>query len=207
MRFIQLNHMRRGGGHAIIRWVVENTETVELRNNVRQFPPTTVKEHFFYRAGHEVMSVREPERILWSFEDHVLPGANVTLVRSAYNMFASRMALRAKRDIRIIPVDEAVLDRWCDMAEVKHGLQILYDNFLSDPSYRKVIAAKMGLRGWGLPRENTRKPGQGSSFEDDAFNERYLDVDLPDYVLRHTRTQEINHRLFGWYINSEGKQC
>lgn len=192
--------LKRSGNHAVIEWILRNQPRLRHVNNAFAI------EHDFRKPGFwklprnyyrfKLRTSREFDlftrifgRVLISFEDYPVGTqffrapprhTTVVLIRSARNVFASRVrqALRSDspsfpREMNLIMIRSMkVWEDQADYFESNHGksnfVGIHFDLWLTDELYRKRTAQRLGFEEHSPPTPDRPDFGGGSSFSGTA---------------------------------------
>lgn len=143
------------------------------------------------------------------------------VIRSFYNMAASRIQRYAERDNPGIALTPAVVDTWRDHAHCifEEGdivNFILYDKWIQDAEYRRSWEKEFGFPETDANLDLVSYFGRGSSFEHrdttgaelrEKVLERWKQISWEgyEYALQDEGIRELNQEIFGWALDEYGK--
>lgn len=176
-----------------------------------------------------VISYEDPTVSAWTPDvppryGRVAKHRRILVLRSFYNVMASRLQYQDGRveGVRFHAAgykDDRV-GMWIENAEFAlkpHGdtLVILYDLWVTSPTYRRLIEKSLGLREDDSRLEIVPPEGGGSSFDKRSLRTKAQKMDVnarwraveqwPSAVLESEKARELNRALFGWSLDSSGK--
>ena len=196
---------RRSGNQAIIEWIARHyNTTVHHKDLTKNWKGAKI--HKKERVIEYTNLDREGHIVIHSFEDQTVVDINpdILILRSAYNVASSRIAVPANKVRKL----STFLKVWTDHArsvldEPLHHV-IIYDNWLNRTTRRSI---DLGLP---LPhlqiQDNHPKKCEHSTFEDDSnYLERYRQKRPPQEVLDNEEIRSLNYRIFGWTLLSTGE--
>ena len=192
--------MKRSGNHAVIDWIADNVGSVRHFNNVFPIAKILEKPGLFEfpipfrkfvksrQEWHEFFA-RKPKVSLLSIEDHRFSRdffedagrtSNILLLRSAENVFSSRIRKGFEVDMPAYPremnlVMRRAMDIWANHVESlianfdrSDFVAIFFDLWITNVAYREWVAAQLGFNSVIPPRMSRAKAGGGSSFDGHA---------------------------------------
>jgi hypothetical protein len=168
-----ISHLQRGGGHAIIDFVVQNHKNIYFYNLCT---PT-----FLRRRGTE-KGIRKgkEENVIISFENQppseiespkIIEDFNfervmkAIVLRDPFNWWASSNAANFSAS-----KDPNLWKRFANnYRNPKDWLPVSFNDWFVSDQYRKDTAKRLHLKDWGLPiKQRLCEAGQGSSFQKKA---------------------------------------
>lgn len=214
--------MCRSGNHCIIFWMIDNMGGIRDRregtvywnsdnhlyyyNNCSRFQYNYITNYNTLIKSYEDMYNKKP------LEDNT---TKIIILRDFLNMASSRYRKYNPNfglDWTYFESIDQIIHHWKLLAnEIINNdniVGILYNKWLSDKKYRDNISEKLNILNHIDNTDIIPVIGEGSSFkgvqlEDDKnkYNERYLLVKLPEYVidkiLEDDELLELNKILFG----------
>ena len=197
---ILFHGMKRSGNHAVLDWMTDNVRGIRHFNNVFplrveleqpgffEFPVALgdfLREQkrwsdvFAKAPAHTICSIED-----WNFGHEYFSGAertlNILLLRSAENLFASRIHKAFKMRMAAYPrefdhVMRRAMNVWVDHVEASlensgqsDFVVIVFDEWVTNPAYRQAVAKRLGFKAVAQPRASRAKAGGGSSFDGHA---------------------------------------
>jgi hypothetical protein len=172
-------------------------------------PPLTSLRDRIYGMGR--VTPKSTEIASYEDVDHEFARDPIVIVRSFYNVMASRIRGR-QRQWAEMDLDVA-MELWPEHA--RHHT-ILFDLWYQDDDYCRMVEIGRDWPSVAPNRQTTARIGWGSSFGDERFKhdrnvlERWRDPAVTSdpawlQVLGHQEARDLNFRLFGWALSPEGE--
>lgn len=227
LQTIIFHGLKRSGNHAVINWM-RSVEDFPFHNNVAPFDIYKGKGgnllpwQFIQREQRR--GYRSPSRRLISTEDMEITqpafrgipadALNVILVRSAENVFASRIRKASATRLTAYSTEPASLKRALDLwlqharemlgitSHLRNRIGIYFDRWVIDRDYRSRIANQLGLPCDDAALTEQAKEGGGSSFQTDSSGVlsrssllTSTEKDILDRLLQNGEVQELSRLL------------
>jgi hypothetical protein len=190
-----IHHMKRSGGHAIINWLMTGSPQPAFVNNAIPIQPILERRapvpdrsasfaNWARRQPDLPRSLDSTTEIFVSLEDHELHVSpfhlsgiqRVVIVRHPRNLFASRIRKASRSRFSAYRLDDPFFVERAKRIWKAHAREasnvvssahaILYEAWLTSPSYRATLAEQFGFAGPPDLSDQIAEEGMGSSFED-----------------------------------------